>query len=283
MVVSLEGFGGDPGAEIGDAGRVAGVGHGEGEGVFHPVVPDAIGIVRGGGEGVLLRAEQAGELEGEAEGLAGGDGAEREVLEFGIGAVDLEADAGADHDADDGLVDRFVKPDGDADGGGFAGLEDDGGLAGGAEGFEGDDFGSAIAAAEGRGEARRDGLAGGAEAGGEMLLVAGKDFAVVAPGMEAALVEPPDLVGEVGDEVGFVRGEQNGRAAAPEAFEVCGGVSADEGVAGGERLVEGQGGGGGEVERIGGAEVAGAGRGVDRAGGGPGQAGGEPEEFALAA
>ena len=63
------------GAEVGDAGGVAGVGDGEGDGVFHPVVPDAVAVVGGGGEGVLLGAEGAGEAEEDGAFVAGGAGA----------------------------------------------------------------------------------------------------------------------------------------------------------------------------------------------------------------
>ena len=67
-----ERLGRDLGPEVGNTGGVAGVGDGEGEGVFHPVVPDAVGVVGGGGEGVFLGRQEARKLERDADGLARG-------------------------------------------------------------------------------------------------------------------------------------------------------------------------------------------------------------------
>ena len=45
------------GAEVGDPGGVAFAADGEGDGVFQPIVPDAVGIVGGHGEAVVFGAE----------------------------------------------------------------------------------------------------------------------------------------------------------------------------------------------------------------------------------
>lgn len=278
-VAHLQTFGVDFGAEVGDAGGVAGIGYGEGEGVFHPVVPDAVGIVGGGGDGVFLRAELAGETVGDADRLAGLYGAERVAFELRVGAVDFRADAGADHHADDGVFDGAVELDGDADRHLFAALDDEGRGAVGAERFDGDDFGAAVAAAEGGGEWRAGGFAPGAVAGGDVLEIAGADFAGIAFGVEAAVVDPPNFVGELMEEVEVVGGDEDGGAGAAEAFEAGEGAGLDERVAAGERVVEGEGGDGGELERVERAEVAGGGVETDFAGLGLGEAGGELEEL----
>ena len=269
----------DFGAEVGDAGGVAGVGDGEGEGVLHPVVPDAIGVVGGGGDGVFLRAELAGETVGDADRLAGLHGAERVAFELRVGAVDFRADAGADHHADDGVVDGAVELDGDADGHLLAALDDEGGRAVGAERFDGDDFSAAVAAAEGGGEWRAGGFAPGALAGGDVLEITGGDFAGVAFGVEAAIVEPPDFVGDLVEQFEIVGGDEDRGAGAAEAFEAGEGAGFDEGIAAGEGMVEGEGGDGGELERVEGAEVAGGGIETDFAGVGLGEAGGELEQL----
>ena len=52
------------GAEIRHARRVAGIGYGKRGGVFPPIVPDAVGIVRSRGKGVIARTQIAAESEG---------------------------------------------------------------------------------------------------------------------------------------------------------------------------------------------------------------------------
>ncbi len=232
-------------------------------------------------ERVLLRAEQARELEGDAQRLAGGDGAEAEAFEFRVGAIDFEADAGANHDADDGLVDRGIEFNRDAHCRDFSGLQDDRGLAVLAECFEGENFRPAVAATEGGEEARRDGFAPGALAGGDVMLILRQNVAMVAAGVEAAFVEPPDFVGERGDELRFVGCEKDGGSVAAKALQAEGGAGTDERVAGREGMVEGERGDGRQVQSIGGPEVAGDGGGMNLAGVGAFEAGGEPEEFAL--
>lgn len=226
------------GAEVCDSGGVAGVGDGEGKGVFHPVMPDAVGVVGGGGEGVFLRGEETRKLEGDADGLARDHRSEGKFFEFGVRAVNFEADAGADHNTDDGLVDGGVKLDRDAECGDLAGLDNDGGLAVLAEGFESENFRAAVSAAEGGEEVPRDSLAPGSMARGEVVLIFGEDFAMIAAGLQPPFVDPPDFVGEGGDEVEFMGGEKDDGALAAEAFETEGGAGADEGVAGGKTVVE---------------------------------------------
>lgn len=129
----------------------------------------------------------------------------------------------------------------------------------------------------------RDRFAPSALAGGEVMLVLGEDFAVVAARVEAAFMQPPDLVGEGGDEVEFMRGNKNDGALAAEAFEAQGGAGADEGVAGGQGVVEREDGDGAEIERFGGGQVAAGIGGEDFARVRQNLTSGELQQFALAA
>lgn len=95
-------------------------------------------------------------------------------------------------------------------------------------------------------------------------------------------MQPPDLVGQGGDQLRFVRGEQNRGPIAAETFQTESGPSADEGVAAGQSMVEREGGDRREIERIGWTLVACRGGGLDLARIRPIETGGEPEEFALA-
>lgn len=237
---ALAAFHFDSGSEVGDARGVAGVGNGEGDGVFHPVVPDAIAIVGGGGEGVFLGTEGALEAEDHRAFIAWGAGAEGDLFQLGVGAEDFEADAGADHDADDGVVDGRGVADADADGDGLAALPEDGGAGIGVEGFDGEEFGAAVTAAEGGGEfdlllggPGAEGFHGGALGGGE-------DFLGRAAHGEFAGVDPPEFVTEGGEQAGFVGAEEDGGAGAALAFEV-GGLAGAFGPGGiGEQAREGE-------------------------------------------
>lgn len=77
----------------------------------------------------------------------------------------------------------------------------------------------------------------------------------------------------------IVGGDEDRGAGAAEAFEAGEGAGFDEGIAAGEGMVEGEGGDGGELERVEGAEVAGGGIETDFAGVGLGEAGGELEQL----
>jgi len=208
----------DGSAEVSDPGGVAGVGDLKGDGVFDPIVPDAIGVVRGGGNRVLLRTEIAVESIGDRHGFAGSDGSELVALEFGVGAVDLRADAGADHDADDGIVYRRVEFDGHSDGHRLTAGEDHGGLALRVAGLKSRYFGAAIATAERRRERLIYWLR--AQRSGDVLAVLLGDFARVAFGLERAAIEPPDFVGDGLDEREIVRGDEDGCVGAALFFDV---------------------------------------------------------------
>ena len=190
------------GAQVGDSSGVTGIGDLEGDGVFDPVVPDAVGVVRGGGDGVLLRAEIAVEAIGDRHGFTGMNGAEFVALEFGVGAVDLRADAGAEHDADDGIFNSGVELYGDANGHWLAAGEDHGWLALCVAGLQGENFGAAVATAQG-GRKRLIGRLR-AERRGHVLAILLSDFARVALGFERAAIEPPDFVGDGFDECEIV-------------------------------------------------------------------------------
>ena len=246
-------------------------------------MPDAVGVVGRGGDGVFLRTELASESKGDAEGLARLDGADGVSLELGVGAVHFGADAGADHHADDGVFDIVIESHGDADRHLFSALGNEGGSAVGAEGFDGDDFGAAVAAAEGRGERGGDLLAPGAELGGDVLLVGGGHFAGVAFGMETAIVNPPDLVGDLMEHFEVVGGDENGGAGLAKPFNGSDGAGADECVCVRQSVVEYESGDGGKLEWVEGAEIAGGGVEMDFSGWGGVEAGGEAEELPGAA
>src|SRR6185312_1770190 len=60
--------------------------------------------------GIVSGAETAGEPPRHLQFRAWARGSEHELLELGVCSVDVEADAGPDHDADDGIVHPFRKP-----------------------------------------------------------------------------------------------------------------------------------------------------------------------------
>ena len=63
-----------------------------------------------------------------------------------------------------------------------------------------------------------DRFAPGALAGREVVLVLGEDFAMVAAGVEVAFMQPPDLIGEGGNQVEFMRRDKDDGAVAAQAF-----------------------------------------------------------------
>ena len=266
-------------SKIGHTRGVAAVGYAEGQGVLHPVVPDAVGIVGRSGDGVFLRAELARESKGDADGLARLDGADGVSLELGVCAVHFGADAGADHHADDGIFDIVIESHGDAHRQSLAALDNQSGTAVGAEGFDDDDFGAAVAAAEGRGERGRHLLAPGAELGGDVLLVGGGHFARVAFGMETAVVDPPDLIGDLVEQFEVVGGDENGGAGLAKPFNASDGAGADECVCVRQSVVEYESGNGGKLEWVEGAKIAGVVVEMDFSGLGSVEAGGEAEEL----
>ena len=269
-------------SKIGYARCVAAVGDAEGQGVLHPVVPDAVGVVRRGGDGVFLWAELASESKGDTDGLARLDGADGVSLKLGVGAVYFGADAGADHHADDGIFDIVIESHSDAHRQSLAALDNQSGTAVGAEGFDGDDFGAAVASAEGRGERGGHLLAPGAELGGDVLLVGVGHFAGVAFGMETAVVDPPDLVGDLMEQFEVVGGDENGGAGLAKPFNASDGAGANECVCVRQSVVEYESGNGGKLEWVEGAEIAGWGVEMDFSGLGGVEAGGEAEELPRA-
>ena len=114
----------------------------------------------------------------------------------------------------------------------------------------------------------------------DVLEVAGGYFARVAFGEEAAVVEPPDFVGDLVEKFEVVGGEENGGSATTEAVDAGDGAGADESVGTGQRVIEGEGGDGGELQHVERAEVAGGGVETDFAGLRRFEAGGEAEELA---
>ena len=117
----------------------------------------------------------------------------------------------------------------------------------------------------------------------DVLEVVGGYFAGVAFGEEAAVVEPPDFVGDLVEEFEVVGGEENGGSAATEAVNAGDGAGADESVGTGQSVIEGEGGNGGELKYVKRAKVAGGGVETDFAGLRRFEAGGEAEELANAA
>ena len=86
-------------------------------------MPDPIGIVRCRGYCVVAGAEGAGESECDGEFVVFVNWTQFHIFQFGVGAVNIEADAGADHNADDRVRYRGVEADGDGNGGGFSTVE----------------------------------------------------------------------------------------------------------------------------------------------------------------
>ncbi len=111
-------------------------------------MPDAVGVVRRGSYRVIPSAEIAAKTISDADRISGAHGTEVDVFELGIRAVDVQAYAGADEDADDRIFDIGVEADGDPDGGLFAAFPDEGWGVVGAEEFDVAEFGAAIAVTE---------------------------------------------------------------------------------------------------------------------------------------
>src|SRR5262245_15538839 len=99
----------DGGPQIGDACRVARVADRKRDGVFHPVVPYAIGVVRCRGQGILSGTQLTAERKRDFDDLASAARSELQLLQFGIGAVDIEPDAGPNHHANHGIGNGFAK------------------------------------------------------------------------------------------------------------------------------------------------------------------------------
>ena len=181
------------------------------------------------------------------------------------------------------MVDGGVELDGDADGADLAGLDNNRGFAVLAEGFEGEDFGATVSAAEGGEEVAGDGLAPLSMACGEVVLILGEDFAVIAAGVKPTFVNPPDFVGQGGDEIEFMGGNQYDGALSAEALETDGGAGTDEGVAGGKCMIERENGDGTQVERFGRGQIAAAAQGQDLSRVGEDGCAGKLKDLSLAA
>ncbi len=110
-------------------------------------MPDAVGIVRRRSDGVVSRAKVTAKSIRDSHRIARRHGAEMDVLEFGIGAVDVEADAGSDEDSDYGVCYFAGEADGDTDSCGFSASKNDCGRAVGAEKFDSGELGAAISIA----------------------------------------------------------------------------------------------------------------------------------------
>ena len=93
----------------------------------------------------------------------------------------------------------------------------------------------------------------------DVLEVAGRYFAGVAFGEQAAVVDPPDFIGDLVEEFEVVGGEENGGSATAEAVDAGDGAGADESVGTGQSVMEGEGGDGGELQYVNRAKVAGGG------------------------
>ncbi len=173
-------------------------------------MPDAVGIVGCDGEGVLLRAQLASEAKGDPQRFAGGAGAEPESFELGVGAVDVQSYAGADHDSDHRVLYGRDEAHRDADDCQFAAAPDHGGLPGFAYGFDAENFGPAVAAPPAGAQRDRDSGAPGAHPGRDVAAIGVKGGGRIALGRQAALVQPPDLIGKPQQQI-FLMGDQQYR------------------------------------------------------------------------
>ena len=169
------------------------------------------------------------------------------------GAVDVQADARADHDAHHGVGDGIAEANAHLDDGQFAGAPDHGGGAIFADGIDAENFGAAIAAAPAGRERSVNVFAPLAHQFGDVLTVGGEHLDGVAATGEAAVIEPPDLVGEAAEQGFFVRDEEDGFGGAAQGVKGHGGLFALQGIAGGEGLAEEDDGfGAGSLHRAGG-------------------------------
>src|SRR5260370_42639589 len=138
--------------------------NGERDSVFQPVVPDAVGIVRRGGERVLLRAQVAAESEVEAQGVAGRAGPELQALQFGVGAIDVETDARANQDADDRLGHALGESYRYAHGEHLTAAQDAGRFSIFTDGLDGQDLRAPVSQAQARRKRRLNALSPGPDA-----------------------------------------------------------------------------------------------------------------------
>ena len=196
--------------------------------------------MRRDGQGVLVGAQLAAEGEGHLDRVAGRARAELQTLQFRVGAVDIQADARADHHPDHRVGDRVVEADGHPHDSQFAAAPDHGRAAVLADGFDAQDLGAAVAPAHARRERRGNRLAPGADLRGDVLAVGGQHLFRIAASGQTAFAEPPDLVGEAAQQLLFVGDEQGGRASAAEAVERDGGAFADQRVVAREGVLDGE-------------------------------------------
>ncbi len=110
-------------------------------------MPDPVGIVRRRGDGVVSRTKITSKSIRDSHRIARCHGAEMDIFELGIRAVDVEADASADEDSDYRICYFAGEADGDADGDRFSAAKDYRGHAVGAEKFNSGELGAAIAIA----------------------------------------------------------------------------------------------------------------------------------------
>src|ERR1051326_2979358 len=181
-------------AQIRHAHGVTLVSNREGDGVLHPVVPNAVGIVRSGGERVLLRAQVAAESEVETQRVAWRAGTELQPFQFGVGAVDVQADACADQDANDRLGHALGESYRYADREHLAAAQPAGQLAVFTHGFDGQNLRAPIAQAQAGRKPRLNALSPGANALRDVTAVGVEGFSGIAASDQPALFQPPDLV-----------------------------------------------------------------------------------------
>src|SRR5260370_37496035 len=124
--------------------------------MLQPIVTDTIGIVRRYGERVFAWTEFAPESKGQFQRVAGVAGTELELFQFGIRAVNVEPDAGANHDAHPRISNRVAEAHGHEHHGALAAAPDHGGLAILADRLDAQDLGAPVAAAYRVGQRRGD-------------------------------------------------------------------------------------------------------------------------------
>ena len=216
----------------------------------------AVRIVRGDGQGIVLRAKLAIEAEGDPHRFAGGARSELHLLELGIRPVHIEPDAVANQDADHGIRDLLVELHRDPHLDGFAAAPDHGGLPVRAERLHLEDFGAAVAAAG----LRRDrgwgsGLARLAQLPRDVLAVMIEHGAGLSAAHELSLVQPPELVAETAQQRLFMADEQDRRALAAAAAQRRDCSLTRESIVARQGVFEQEHVGGAEIELVVGSEI----------------------------
>src|SRR5438445_6874662 len=93
-------------AQVRDAGEVSRIDHRELHRVIEPVLARAVPMLRGDRHRVLLSREVAVHTEDDFDGIALRKSSEVDLFDAGVGAVNVDAEAVANQQAENGVLDR---------------------------------------------------------------------------------------------------------------------------------------------------------------------------------